>query len=150
MKKDSKYIWYFLDTIVFLAINVWIWMRFPAELQGVISMMSWTVIIILSLGIYRLTDIITQENVTEFMRAPFMNKRHENDRVTWEMSNHGLKGFFGNLFSCNACMGVWISMIVFYLFAIFPTPTLAFMIIMTLTCFERFLSKIYNFLEKRG
>ncbi len=107
--------------------------------------------VIMALGIYRLTDVITQESVTEIFRAPFMDKKTMHDGTEkWEMSDYGFRGFLGTLLSCNACMGVWVSMIVIYFFLFAPNPTLIFMVIMTLTSFERFLSKIYNFLEKRG
>jgi hypothetical protein len=150
MKKDSRYMYYLIDTLVFLLINAVILTKVNINLQAMFASLQWTTIILLALGVYRLTDIITQESVTEFIRAPFMDRTVDGNKETWEISEHGIRGFFGILFSCNACMGVWVSMIVFYFFVFFPAETLVFMVIMALTGFERFFSKIYNFLEKRG
>jgi hypothetical protein len=151
MKKDSKYIWYFLDVIVFLVVNFLILRYLNLNKEIFPLQINWTILTIFILGIYRLTDVITQENVTDFIRAPFMDKKiDENGKETWEYSETGFRGFFGNLVSCNACMGVWVSMFIVYLYIFLPIPTIIFMLIMMFTSFERFLSKIYNFLEKKG
>lgn len=150
MKKDSRYIWYLIDVIVFLTINFLILRNFGNDIYTSISDLSWFHLLIIALGIYRLTDIITYENVTEFIRAPFMDKKVVDNKEVWEISGYGFRGFWGTLMSCNACMGVWVSMIVVYLYLFLPTPTFIFLFIMSLTGFERFFSKFYNFLEKRG
>jgi hypothetical protein len=147
MKKDSRYVWYVVDALIFMAINVILWIFHAHEISNSLGFFDTFGITVFALGIWRLTDIITHESVTDFIRAPFMDQDAEGK---WVMSEKGFRGFAGTLVSCNACMGVWVSMIIFYLFVFFPIPTFAFMIIMTLTCLERFLSKIYNLLEKRG
>ena len=150
MKKDSRYVWYIIDGIIFILINVCIWYRFPLEVNAALANLNPYVIFISALGIWRLTDIITHEKVTDFIRAPFMVQKIENGEEVWVSHEKGFKGFCAMLVSCNACMGVWVALAVFYFFVFFPIFTLAFMVIMMLTCFERFLSKIYNVLEKRG
>jgi hypothetical protein len=138
METRYKYAWYVIDTIVFIAINELIWAYHPDALRGALSGLGWSEIFILAMGAWRLTDIITHEGVTEFIREPF--EGHE----------EGFRGFFGILVSCNSCMGVWVGMLAFYSYVLWPAPTLAFMVVMSLTFFERFFSKIYNVLEKRG
>ena len=150
MKKDSRYIWYVIDMIIFVAINVAILFYTDIDIETAFSALSWPILFVLALGVYRLTDIVTQESVTEVFRAPFMDKKITNGTETWEMSETGFRGFLGTLTSCNACAGVWVSTVVFYMYIFFPVQTLVFMVIMTLTGFERFFSKVYNFLEKRG
>jgi hypothetical protein len=150
MKKDSKYIWYIIDIIIFLAINYYILTHLPGSAIRALGDINWFTIFVFGLGIYRLTDVITHEDVTEIIRAPFMNKVVVDGVEKWEYAENGIRGFFGILFSCNACMGVWVSMIIFYLYIFFPIPTLIFVIIMSLTGLERFFSKIENFLAKRG
>jgi hypothetical protein len=150
MKKDSRYIWYLLDMIAFLSINYILLRNIPTTLSEFLAGFSAFALIVLVLGTYRLTDVITQESVTEVIRAPFMDKKVENGKETWVPAENGFRGFYANLLSCNACMGVWVSMAVIYLYIWFPLHTLIFMSIMALTCTERFLSKFYNFLEKRG
>ncbi len=150
MKKDSRYSWYILDVIVFLAINLFILRFIGPEQILILSDTGWFQIIILALAMYRITDVITHENVTEVFRAPFMDRKMVDGKETWENSTKGFRGFASGLVSCNACMGVWVSMILFYFYLFFPWSTMAFAFVMTLACLERFLSKIYNFLEKRG
>lgn len=135
MNKQSLYKWYLLDILVFALINLLIWHYQKIEISAVLLGMDWMTLFILALGIWRLTDIVTHEHVTDVVRAPF------------EGAEYGFRGFLGTLVSCNACMGVWVSMIVFYCYLFFQAPTMAFMFIMTLTGFERFFSKIYNVLE---
>ncbi|GEM_PF-3260236 len=150
MKKDSRYRWYTIDILAFLILNIIILHYIDVQSAPILQQLNWMVIFIFALGVYRLTDIITQENVTDILRAPFRDKKIVNDKEVWEISDEGFRGFFGTLVSCNACMGVWVAMIIFYLFLLLPAATFTFMIIMALTGFERFFSKIYNFLEKRG
>jgi hypothetical protein len=150
MKKDSRHIWYLVDLVIFSLINILIWIYFEPLIFERLSEFDWSMILLFAAGIYRLTDIITQESVTEIFRIPFMDVVPGSNPEKLEVSKEGFRGVLGVLVSCNSCAGVWVSMIVFYCFVFFPTPTIAFMIIMTLTFFERFFSKIYNVLEKRG
>ncbi len=150
MKKDSRYIWYAVDIMVFLSINIFILTKYNIDPGLFFSSIQWTTLFILALGVYRLTDIITQEGVTEVIRAPFMDLVIEDGKEVWKKSKQGFRGFWATLFSCNACVGVWVSMIVFYSYLFFGIPVLVFMVIMSLTGFERFFSKLENFLSKRG
>ena len=119
MKKDSRYIWYAVDIIVFLSINIFILKKYSIDPGLFFSSMQWITLFILALGVYRLSDIITQEGVTEVIRAPFMDLVTEDGKEVWKKSKQGFRGFWATLLSCNACMGVWMSMIVFLFLFIF-------------------------------
>ncbi len=116
------------------------------RLDFAISNLDWLTMLILALGIYRLTDIIVFEKVCEPFRLLFTEHGPDNGR---RMATKGLKGFLAQLFGCNSCTGVWVAMTVVYLFVFLPQPTFIFMVIIALTGFERFFSKIYNFLERK-
>ena len=149
MKKDSKYTWYLVDILTFITViflNIWLWnrMRYPADWTEALTPFK---LLIFGLATYRLADIITTERVTDVLRAPFKDKEILEGKEKWVISKTGFRGFLGTLVSCPSCMGVWVSMFLFYFYVFYPTWASAFMIIMTLTAIERFASKIYNFFD---
>jgi len=147
MKKDSRYGWYYVDLLVFLVLNILVLRYIGMQPAALVEGIDWSIFIVLALGVWRLTDIITHEDVTEVFRAPFMDLAADG---TWKISTKGFRGAFGALVSCNACLGVWVAAIVVYAYFFFPLATLIVMGFMALSAFERFFSKIYNMLEKRG
>jgi len=123
MKHDSRNIWYVLDISVFLIIvfvNVYLWNRMGTPKDWLESLTPLKVFIF-GLAAYRLPDIITQESVTDILRAPFQDKTVENDTEKWIIPRGGFRGFLGTLLSCPSCMGVWTSMFLFYFYAFYPT-----------------------------
>lgn len=140
MTKSSNTFWNVIATVVFLALNIFL-ISFASDyvnIYQVISGLNWLILFILGLGVYRLTDVICYEDITKPFRDLFTTQRER-----------GFTAFMQTMINCNACTGVWVAMIVFYGFLLFPIPTFIFMAIMTLTGLERFFSKIYNFLERR-
>jgi len=142
MKKDSKYPWYILDIVLFLAINILLWRKIGSSIDTT-DLLTPLKLFVFGLATYRLADIIATEGVTEVLRAPFMERRDS----TWTYATEGFRGFFGSLISCPACVGVWVAALLFYLYLFFPTAGSIFMILLCLSGFERFFSKIYNFFE---
>ena len=67
-------------------------------LARVITRLNGLTFIILAIGTFRLTDIVTHEKVTEPLRAIF----RDGDTA----AKGGLRGFLGQLFDCNSCLGV--------------------------------------------
>lgn len=105
--------------------------------------LSWIILFILGLGIYRMTDIILFEKVTEPVRDIFVS-----DEKASKQSS--LQKFSTQLFTCNSCFGVWVATVVVYFYILFPIQTLVIMLIMALTGLERFISQACNILEKKG
>ncbi len=127
---------------VFAAINIFFWNILahradagitPADLLALLTPLK---IAVFGLATYRLADIISTEEVTEVLRAPFMEK-----------DAAGFRGFFSNLINCPSCTGVWAGMFLLYLYLFLPTAGSALIILLMLTAFERFASKIYNFFD---
>ncbi|MES2623565.1 MAG: DUF1360 domain-containing protein [Patescibacteria group bacterium] len=102
---------------------------------------SWITLFILGLGVYRLTDIILYEKVTEPVRNIFIHEEHAKGQSSFQK-------FINQLFSCNSCFGVWIATLTVYAYLFFPIATFIIMLIMALTGLERLFSKVVNKLEK--
>ena len=93
------------------------------------------VFILLGLSAFRLTRLLVFDNITAFLREPFLYEIEEmNDygkMETYLVPKDGkVKGFIGELLSCYWCTGVWssIGLCVFYLMY----PTVAFPLILIL------------------
>lgn len=123
--------------ITFVVINVLAVAFMSEDIRAAYADMSGLTFIVLVLGVYRLTDIVTHEKIAEPFRGLFAGH------------GEGWRGFGRELFGCNSCLGVWIAMLVAYGYVIVPEATYVFMIIMALTGLEGFFSKIYNFFDRR-
>ena len=91
--------------------------------------------ILLGLSAFRLTRLLVFDQITAFIRDPFLNEVEEIDEYgkleTYLVPKDGkVKGFIGELLSCYWCTGVWssIGLCVFYLMY----PTVAFPLLLIL------------------
>ncbi|HEY1037042.1 MAG TPA: DUF1360 domain-containing protein [Candidatus Paceibacterota bacterium] len=150
MKKSLYFGWDVVALLAFTLVNVAGLYYFRNELDLALSNLSWMTLLVLGLGVYRLTDIIVYEKVTQPIRFLFIGKAFAEEGKEVHVSKRGLQAFFHQLFSCNSCMGVWVAALVVYLYILFPTPTFVAMIIFALTALERLFSKVYSFLEKKA
>ncbi|MDQ0268710.1 DUF1360 domain-containing protein [Cytobacillus purgationiresistens] len=81
--------------------------------------------ILLGFATFRLTRLIVFDQITEWMRSPFMREIEEQNE---EGENEiyivpkigGISGFFGKLLSCYWCAGVWCSVILCVLYFVIP------------------------------
>lgn len=90
---------------------------------------NWMDFIIIILASFRLTRLIVFDDITAFIRKPFITiSTIENSsgdlEPTIEIKGTGLRHFIGSLLSCYWCSGLWCSLIVvliyFYLPITFP------------------------------
>lgn len=158
--QSSRFSWSIVAMIAFAAINAFaLWyaaMTHPIEgladsrLDIAIASLNWMTLLILALGVYRLTDIIVYEKVCEPFRMLFKDRvKGDHGIKTRRDATTGLKGFLASLINCNSCMGVWVAAGVVHFFIFMPRAAFIIMVIIALTGFERFFSKLYNFLERR-
>ncbi|GGC74909.1 sporulation protein YjcA [Thalassobacillus devorans] len=75
---------------------------------------TWMHLILLTLACFRLTRLIVDDTITEWLRAPFHHYLEETDEagnveVFVEAKGTGLRAFIGELLSCHWCTGVWAS-----------------------------------------
>lgn len=81
---------------------------------------TWLELVILGLASFRLTRLIVVDLIMEWLRKPFMDIRieinEEGEEEEWVEPN----GFIGEGLSCQWCVGVWASILVFLLYSYIP------------------------------
>lgn len=91
----------------------------------------------LALGTYRLADIISTEEVTSVLRAPFAGRKR------------GFRGAMATGIECHSCTGVWAGAILLGLAIAFQPHGLIPAYALAFSACERLVSKVYNYLDKR-
>jgi hypothetical protein len=74
--------------------------------------------ILLSLATFRLTRLFVFDNITQFLRKPFIHEyeeRLEDGTIETyiEVKGTGIRKFVGELLSCYWCTGVWCAAIMY-------------------------------------
>ncbi|MBA2174464.1 DUF1360 domain-containing protein [Halobacillus locisalis] len=81
---------------------------------------TWLHFIILGLASFRLTRLIVDDLIMEWLRRPFVTVRSvENDKgeiEEWVEPN----GWIGEGITCQWCVGVWASAIIFFIYIMVP------------------------------
>jgi len=73
---------------------------------------SWIKFVLVSLAIFRITRLIVFDQITAFIRAPFLME-YEQTNLLGEKESYlvpresGLRGWIGKLISCYWCTGIW-------------------------------------------
>lgn len=101
---------------------------------------SWFDFILFSLAVFRLTRLFVFDQITSFLRAPFMMDYEEtNDQGNKEIyvipREGGLRGFIGELLSCYWCTGIWVAIGLWGLFELYPNFAEPFIIIAAIAGF---------------
>ena len=147
MQSHSKYPWFILDILVFVAINaVVLW--FLHTHGGFVLPLDLFHLFVLGLAVFRGADIIANETITKPIRAPFVNIKEEKEKEIEVPKTRGFRGSFGSLLYCPSCMGMWVAMVLVYSYMLWPSPTFVIVIILALSGVERVLTSSYNFIKK--
>lgn len=96
---------------------------------------SWTTLFLLFLAVYRLTRLIVFDQITSFIRRPFLEEvfsEDENGRIVALVHEKGgrFHTFMRNLLSCYWCVGIWCSIAV--VTAYLTIPNISFPVILIL------------------
>ena len=93
-------------------------------------------LVLLGLAAARLTDIISTDQIMEWLRRPFVKME------TTEIAGHevqtrtgrgrGLKKVLGDLLSCPWCVGVWVAAGLTYAYLLLPAVIWVFILIMAI------------------
>lgn len=75
---------------------------------------NWLLFFIFSCAVFRLTRLIVYDQITSFLRAPFIEELHITEpdgtiSTYTKIKGTGLQKWIGELLSCYWCTGVWIS-----------------------------------------
>lgn len=86
---------------------------------------SWLHFVILVLASYRLTHLIMYDQITSFLRDPFLSITYEEDdsgevQPQIEIKGTGLRNWIGNMLSCHWCTGIWSSLALVALYSLLP------------------------------
>ncbi|TLS37468.1 DUF1360 domain-containing protein [Pseudalkalibacillus caeni] len=92
---------------------------------------NWLDLIIIILASYRLTHLIVFDEITSFIRSPFVSISYNEDASgqmiqNIEIKGSGLRYWIGLLLSCYWCVGIWSStaLVLLYLFCPLTFPIL--------------------------
>ena len=82
---------------------------------------SWINLVILILAAFRLTRLIMYDEITSFIRDPFLTittDYDDNIENTHNIENKGsgLRYWIGTLLTCHWCVGIWSSIIIVSLY----------------------------------
>lgn len=86
---------------------------------------TWIHLFILVLASFRLTHLIVFDEVTSFLRKPFLTVTYESDESGQivrqvDIKGTGLRYWIGLLLSCHWCVGIWSSVIIVALYLYVP------------------------------
>ena len=93
-------------------------------------------VVLLGLAAARLTDIISTDQIMEWLRRPFVKMEtteiagHEVETRTGR--GHELKKVLGDLLSCPWCVGVWVAAGLTYAYFLMPAVIWIFILIMAI------------------
>lgn len=87
--------------------------------------LAWIDLIILVLASFRLTHLIVFDEITLFLREPFIQVSYITDasgQVSRDLQFKGgrLRQWIGRLLSCHWCVGIWIGALVVLLYLYVP------------------------------
>ena len=86
---------------------------------------TWLNLLIIILASFRLTHLIVFDEITSFLRKPFLTIEYIQDDAgkefrQIELKGSGIRRWIGLLLSCHWCVGVWSSLIVVVIYAMLP------------------------------
>lgn len=91
-------------------------------------------LLILALASFRLTRLIVYDQITEFLRKPFLEEQTEIEDGKEEIyvvpKEHPILGFFGKLLTCHWCTGIWSAIIIFVSFFLYPAVAVPILLIL--------------------
>lgn len=96
---------------------------------------SFMELLMLALASFRLTRLIVNDKITEFIRAPFFDETEEKN-ADGEIETYivpkkgGIRGFFGELLSCYWCTGVWSSLLLIGMYLLYPVVATPIILVM--------------------
>ncbi|MDF2681175.1 MAG: sporulation protein [Brevibacillus sp.] len=87
--------------------------------------LTWIDLAILVLACFRLTHLIVFDEITKFLRDPFISLIDEKDasgQIIRQMHFKGgkIRSWIGRLLSCYWCVGIWVALVIVLLYLYVP------------------------------
>lgn len=93
-------------------------------------------LILLGLATARLADIISTDEIMEWLRRPFVKMESEEiagrEVQVREGRGHGLRKVIGNLLACPWCVAVWVAAGLTYLYFLLPGVAWLFILLLAI------------------
>lgn len=106
------------------------------ELGRIPSGISTLDLLLLGLATARLADIISTDEVMEWLRSPFITMESEEiagrEVQVREGRGRGVRKVVGDLLACPWCVGVWVAAGLTYLYFLFPAVTWMFILLLAI------------------
>lgn len=108
-------------------------------------------IVLLGAATHKLSDLIANDAVTSFVRAPFteLQEKESPKSVDEKPRGTGFRRSIGELLTCKFCMGQWIASFFTYGLVFAPTVTRLVASIFTIVTLSDHLHQTYTALKKR-
>ena len=146
MTWQPKYNWYLVEILLFTLANFSLIYFIDISYEALTAVKPFT-LFILGIATYRAANLISNEEITKVLRAPFVKEVKEDGKLVEEPKESGPKGAVGSLIYCSSCTGVWVACVIFYSYILIPTVTLIVALILTLSAVERFLTTTFDLLK---
>jgi hypothetical protein len=145
--KLSKYFWYSVDLVIFTGLNVFLIWELHARFYGL--HVTWLEFIILGLAVFRIANIVSNEQLTKPFREPFVDEKQQHGKMVEVPKKKGFMGAMGSLIYCPSCTGTWIAAIFVYSFVLWPRPVEIIALIFALSGLERIFTMLLGFLKSK-
>ena len=108
-------------------------------------------IVLLGVATHKLSDLIANDAVTSFIRAPFteLQEKESPKSVDEEPRGKGLRRSIGELLTCKFCMGQWIASFFAYGLIFSPAVTRLVASIFAIVTLSDHIHQSYTALKKR-
>lgn len=134
-------LWHLLPFSVFVLSNCALVALYHDRLVEAYERMSPWTFVIAGLAVYRIANIVANEQVTKVFRAPFVNVKEEDGEEVEVPKPRGIRETLGTLLYCPSCVGVWVAASLAYGLVFVPGPTLFFAVVFALSAAERILTE---------
>jgi hypothetical protein len=110
--------------------------------------LSWMHFVILILASFRFTHLIVFDEITSFIRDPFLTVKYEPDESGQivrkvDIKGSGLRYQIGMLLSCHWCVGIWSSLGIVALYSLYPITFPLFVVLAVAGAAAVIESKLY-------
>ena len=146
--KKNLYQWLTFDMTVFVVLNGLIIYFFGNALESLRDIRVFDVVL-LGLAAYRAANIISNEVVSKPLRAPFIDEVKEGGVLVEKPKKKGFLGAMGLLIYCPSCTGVWLSVLLVYSYALWPTAVFYIALFLALSAVERIIARTLASIKKK-
>ncbi len=133
--------------VIFVVVNAYLLLYFSNRLS-VLNDLSYLNLLVLGLAAYRAANILSNEPVTQPIRAPFVDEAQKDGKIIEQPKRSGFVGAVGLLIYCPSCTGVWLSAALVYFYVFYPGPTFLVALFLALSAIERIIAAIVGRIKR--